>query len=193
MEAQAGGRYIRYMTRAAAVDLHKPKVEYFDIAELTNTDPKGNVRLVEESRLEPFGLYMARPAPGHPNFHYLESWFLPALSLRATIFHFTHEERWDQDYYLDIGEFGPGADGRWRSVDHYLDILVRTGRSSVLLDVDELLAAHAAGYLDSATAEHAVSVAKAAIEGIASHGHSFENWLAAQDITLDWKHPPNPA
>ncbi|WP_199742947.1 DUF402 domain-containing protein [Nocardia stercoris] len=172
--------------------MHKPKVEYFDLAALTNTDPKGNVRQVEEYRLEPFGLYMARPAPGHPNFHYLESWFLPGLSLRATIFHFTQQERWDQDYYLDIGEFGPDGDGHWRSVDHYLDILVRTGRTSVLLDVDELLAAHAAGYLDAAAAERAVNVATTAIEGIASHGHSFENWLAAQGITLDWKQPPKP-
>ena len=28
----------------------------------------------------------------------------------------------------------------WRSVDHYLDILVRTGQETELLDVDELAA-----------------------------------------------------
>jgi predicted RNA-binding protein associated with RNAse of E/G family len=171
-------------TQAPAV--HRPKVEYFDIAELTNTDPKGFVRQVERYHVEPWGLYMARTAD-HPEFHYLESWFLPTLSLRATVFHYTPAHRRDQDYYIDIGDFGEVAPGRWRSIDHYLDLTVRTGRDIELLDVDELLTAHAACYLTLSQAQRAIEVATTAIAGIAAHGYNFERWVEkTQGVTLTW-------
>ncbi|MBF6174319.1 DUF402 domain-containing protein [Nocardia blacklockiae] len=174
------------MSEAPVVDLHRPKVEYFDLAALTNTDPKGFVRPVERYHEEPWGLYMARTAD-HPQFHYLESWLLPRVSLRATVFHYHPDHERDQDYYLDIGEFGPVDAGTWKSVDHYLDIVVRTGRDAELLDIDELLAAHAAGYLDLPAAQRAVETALAAIDGIASHGYDFERWLRSLDIRLSWR------
>ncbi|AHH17292.1 hypothetical protein NONO_c24970 [Nocardia nova SH22a] len=174
------------MTQGHTVDLHRPKVEYFDLAESTNTDPKGFVRPVETFHVEPWGLYMARTAD-HPEFHYLESWLLPELSLRASIFHFRPAIDRDQDYYLDIGDFGPSGPHTWTSVDHYLDIVVRRAREAVLLDVDELLAAHAAGYLTAAQAQRAVEAATVAIDGIASHGYDFEAWLRSRGITLGWR------
>ncbi|MBU3066860.1 DUF402 domain-containing protein [Nocardia sp. NEAU-G5] len=174
------------MTQAPAVHLHRPKVEYFDIGELTNTDPKGFVRTVERYHVEPWGLYMARTAD-HTEFRYLESWFLPSVSLRATVFHYTPAHNRDQDYYIDVGDFAEVSPGRWRSIDHYLDLTVRTGRDVELLDVDELLAAHAAGYLTLAEAQHAIEVATTAIDGIAAHGHNFERWITeAHGITLTW-------
>ncbi|MFF3570284.1 DUF402 domain-containing protein [Nocardia jiangxiensis] len=174
------------MTQVPAVHLHRPKVEYFDVGELTNTDPKGFVRTVERYHVEPWGLYMARTAD-HPEFHYLESWILPAVSLRATVFHYTPAHRRDQDYYIDIGEFAEIEPGRWRSIDHYLDLVVRTGRDVRLLDVDELLAAHAAGYLGPVQAQQAIEVATTAIDGIARHGHDFGSWIEeSQGITLTW-------
>jgi predicted RNA-binding protein associated with RNAse of E/G family len=175
------------MTEADVVHIHPPKVEHFNLAELTNTDPKGNLRQVEEYDVRPWGLYMARPAPDHPTFHFLESWFLPELGLRATIFHFHPGREHDQDYYLDIGEFGEVGPKLWRSVDHYLDILVRTGRETELLDVDELLQAHAAGLIGPDDARLAVERATATIDGIAAHGRSLENWLATFGITLTWR------
>ena len=39
------------------------------------------------------------------------------------------------------------ATGRWRTEDHYLDLVVRTGVGTELLDVDELLDAHRHGLL----------------------------------------------
>ncbi|MBL1077976.1 DUF402 domain-containing protein [Nocardia sp. 2] len=174
------------MTQAPAVHLHRPKVEYFNVDERTNVDPKGFVRPVERYQVEPWGLYMARHSD-HPEFHYIESWLLPTLSLRATVFHFTPADLRDQDYYLDIGEFAQVDTVTWRSVDHYLDLVVRTGREVELLDVDELLAAHAAGYLDPAQAQRAIETATATIDGIAAHGHSFESWLGAQGIELTWR------
>jgi len=46
------------------------------------------VRAVDEYAVRPWGLYLARPTPGRAQFHYLESWLLPSIGLRATIFHF---------------------------------------------------------------------------------------------------------
>ncbi|WP_459545378.1 ribonuclease FAU-1 family protein [Nocardia sp. X0981] len=173
------------MTEAATVHVHRPKVEYFDIAELTNTDPKGFVRDVERYHLEPWGLYMARTAD-HAQFHYLESWLLPELHLRATVFHFRPAHRRDQDYYLDIGDFGEVGPKKWRAEDHYLDLVVRTGRGTELMDVDELLAAHTAGLLDTRTAERAVATATRAIDGIAAHNYDFLAWTASLDMPLTW-------
>ena len=93
------------------------------------------VRAVDEYRVEPWGLYMARTSD-HRQFHYLESWIIPRLGIRASIFHYHPEHRRDQDFYVDIGEFTSGA--VWRSIDHYLDLVVRTGREVELLDVDEI-------------------------------------------------------
>ncbi|WP_067697475.1 DUF402 domain-containing protein [Nocardia jejuensis] len=174
------------MTQASAVDLHRPKVEYFNVDDLTNIDPKGFVRQVEQYRVEPWGLYMARTSD-HPEFHYIESWLLPSLSIRVTVFQFTPAHLRDQDYYVDIGEYAQVGPKKWKSVDHYLDLVVRTGREVELLDVDELLAAHAAGYLDLGEAQRAIETSTATIDGIAAHGHSLEAWMASHGITLTWK------
>ncbi|MFR9753563.1 DUF402 domain-containing protein [Nocardia sp. 004] len=173
------------MAQAPIVDVHRPKVEYFDITELTNTDPKGYVRPVDRYHVESWGLYMARSSD-HPQFHYLESWLLPKLFLRATVFHYHAAHRRDQDYYLDVGEFTMITPQKWKSVDHYLDIIVRSARDTQLLDVDELLAAHATGLLTLTEAEAAVQHANAAIDGIAAHGHTLEGWLESMGITLTW-------
>lgn len=174
------------MTQASTVHVHPPKVEYFDIAARTNTDPKGFVRPVEVYREQPWGLYMARRSD-HPNFHYLESWVLPEVSLRVTRFHHNPGvDRW-QDIYVDIGEFTRESATLWRSIDHYLDLLVRTGRDVRLVDVDELLLAHADGLVDTAQAQAAIEHATAAIDGIAANGYSIETWLATLGMTLTWR------
>ncbi|KAA0021080.1 DUF402 domain-containing protein [Antrihabitans cavernicola] len=167
------------------VHVHAPKVETFDVAAMTNTDPKGFVRQVEEYRLEPWGLYMARPSD-HPTFHYLESWLLPSLGIRVSVFHYLPEFRRDQDFYVDIGEFTAG-DTVWTSVDHYLDLVIRSGQDTELLDVDELLDARVAGLLDAKTAQGAIECAAAAIDGIAAHGYLLEGWLASQGVQLSWR------
>ena len=95
-------------------DLHPPKREIFDVPAMTNTDNKGFVRPVDRYEETAFGLYMSRTAD-HPRFSHLESWLLPALGLRANIFHFVDGHRTGQRLYLDIGRFqGPDTDGRWQ-------------------------------------------------------------------------------
>lgn len=166
------------------VHVHKPKVEYFDIEARTNTDPKGFVREVEQYRVEPWGLYMALTADHHA-FHYLESWLIPSLGLRATIFHYYPEHRRDQNYYVDLGEFtiGPTV---WKSVDHYLDLVVRSGRDVELLDLDELLEARTAGLITTDEAHKAIEQAFVAVDGMASHDHRLEPWLESRGIALTW-------
>lgn len=174
-----------YVPTIDAVPAHRPKIEYFNITERTNTDPKGFVRPVDHYRREPWGLYMARTAD-HPQFHYLESWIIPDLGIRASIFHFHPYHERDQDHYIDIGDFAPGPDV-WRSEDHYLDLVVRTGRETELLDVDELISATVHGYISPRTADRAVQRAVAAVDGIAAHGHDMDAWLASKGMPVNWR------
>jgi predicted RNA-binding protein associated with RNAse of E/G family len=144
------------------------------------------VRAVDEYLLRPWGLYVARPTPGRAQFHYLESWLLPSVGLRATVFHFNPGFERDHDYYLDVGDYTPGPDA-WHSEDHYLDIEVRTGTGAVLADVDELLEAVRHGLLTPEVAERAVRRAVAAVDGLARTGYDLTRWLADNGMELTWR------
>jgi len=144
------------------------------------------VRPVDDYVLQPWGLYLARPTPGREQFHYLESWLLPALGLRATVFHVNPGHERGHDYYLDVGEYTPG-DGVWHSRDHYLDIEVRTGVGAELADVDELLEAVRGGQLTPEVAERAVRRAAAALDGLARNGYDLGRWLAGEGMNLTWR------
>lgn len=168
------------------VSIHPPKRETFDLVARTNTDPKGIVRAVEEYRLEPWGLYMARPAPGRAQFHYLESWLLPSMGLRATVFHFNPGHERDQDYYLDVSAITVG-EGRWQTEDHYLDLAVKTGHRTDLLDIDELLAAHRQGLVSTEVAESALATAVSTVAALAAHGHDLGAWLSEAGMELRWR------
>ncbi|MGE5695624.1 MAG: DUF402 domain-containing protein [Candidatus Sericytochromatia bacterium] len=165
--------------------MHPPKRETFDLLARTNTDPKGIVRAVDLYRLEAWGLYMARPTPGRAQFHYLESWLLPALGLRVNVFHFNAGHERDEDYYLDVCDIAPGEDV-WRTEDHYLDLVHRTGQGAELVDVDELLDAHRLGLLSSQTAERAIRRAVHAVQGLSEHEHRLDRWLEGHGIQLTW-------
>lgn len=144
------------------------------------------MRAVDVYTVEPWGLYMARPTPGRAQFHYLESWLLPSLGLRASIFHFNPGHERDQDYYLDIGRFTAGPTS-WHSEDHYLDLVLRTGIGVELCDVDELLTAVRHGLLSPDIAEDAVQTAAATIDGLAGHGYDLDRWLAGNGMALTWR------
>ena len=144
------------------------------------------MRDVDVYTVRPWGLYMARPTPERKQFHYLESWLIPTLGLRVSIFHFNPGYERDQDYYLDVGRFA--VEGQvWSAEDHYLDLVVRTGRGIDLLDVDELLAAVRDGLVTPQTGEQAVRTAAETIDGLARHGYDLERWLANREIALTWR------
>lgn len=176
------------MNTDAAVDdgaIHPPKHESFDPAAMTNTDPKGFVRAVEEFREEPFGLYLYRRSD-HPTFHAIESWVLPELGLRASIFYFTPGHERDQRVYLDVVKTWR-EDGVWHTEDWYLDLLEHPGRPVELIDVDELLAAATAELIAPEDAERAILIATRAIAGVSAHGHSVDAWLAAEGAPVTWR------
>ncbi|MBS1693146.1 MAG: DUF402 domain-containing protein [Actinobacteria bacterium] len=166
--------------------MHAPKHETFDLVGRTNTDPKGVLRAVDVYTVEPWGLYMARPTPGREQFHYLESWLLPSLNLRATIFHFNPGHERDQDFYLDVGRYTPGPTA-WHAEDHYLDLVVRTGAATQLCDIDELFTAVRHGLLTPEDGEQAVRSAVAAVDGLARHGYDLHQWLQTGGMTLSWR------
>lgn len=174
-------------------NLHPPKREIFDIPAMTNTDNKGFVRPVVEYRTTDYGLYMSRTAD-HPRFSHLESWLLPRLGLRASIFHFVDGYRTGQRLYLDVGEFsGPDRDGRWHATDWYLDLVDVPGKPLQLVDVDELFDAHAAGLLRRHDCVAAVEIATVALTGAAGRGDDVAQWLDDQvGEPLTWLDRPNP-
>jgi len=169
------------------VSVHPPKTEVFDIAAMTNTDPKGFVRPVDEYRLEEFGLYMARPVVGHPDLAYFQSWLLPRLGLRVNRWGWHPGATPDCDFYIDVVDIETGP--AWRTTDLYLDILVRTGQDQQLLDTDETLAALGAGLIDRAAAERAFGRAFEAVDGIAAAQRDVDAWLAGQGIAVTWRCP----
>jgi predicted RNA-binding protein associated with RNAse of E/G family len=143
------------------------------------------VRAVDVYTVKPWGLYMARPTPGRQQFRYLESWLLPSLGLRATVFHFNPGYEQDHDYYLDIGDYTAGPTV-WHSEDHYLDLLLRDGVGAELTDVDELLDAVRHGLLTPEVAEHAIQQAVGAVDGLARHGYDLGRWLGDRGMNLTW-------
>lgn len=129
---------------------------------------------------------MARPAPGRAQFHYIESWLLPSLNLRATVFHFNPGYERDQDYYLDIGQYTVDGD-RWHGEDHYLDLVVRTGRDVQLTDAEELLTAVAAGLLSVDAGERAIHTAVATVDALARHDYELDRWLSGIGMSVVWR------
>ncbi|MEU4672544.1 DUF402 domain-containing protein [Amycolatopsis sp. NPDC023774] len=170
-------------------DVHPPKVESFDPAAGVNVDPKGIERQVEEFRTEPFGLYLARPAPGREQFRYLESWLLPGLGLRITDFWFNPGHERDQTFYLDVVRVRREGT-RWFSTDLYLDLVLKDKVAVRVIDSDELLAAVSAGLLPQAEGEYALETAYATVEGLAAHGYDLAAWLSTKDITATWRRYP---
>lgn len=166
--------------------MHPPKRETFDLRARTNTDPKGIVRAVDDYVVRPWGLYLARPTPGRAQFHYLESWLIPSLGLRATVFHYNPGHERDHDFYLDVGEYTPGP-RQWTSEDHYLDLEVRNHVGVDLADVDELLDAVRHGLLTPEVGELAVQRATHAVEGLARNDYDLNSWLAGEGMQLDWR------
>jgi hypothetical protein len=166
--------------------VHSPKTETFDVAAGTNTDPKGFVRSVEEYRVEPYGLYLSRAMDGHPSLAWVDSWLLPELGIRVTDwwFHPGHER--DQDFYIDIVDVTRDGDV-WRTVDHYLDIVVRTGRDAQVIDLDEYVEAVAHGVLDPAAAQRALAASHRTVDALAAHGYDVDAWFAARGTPLTWR------
>ncbi|SDC19230.1 DUF402 domain-containing protein [Actinokineospora iranica] len=166
-------------------EVHPPKVEVFDVAAMTNTDPKGYVRKVDRYRETEHGLYMARPVKGHQRIAYFESLLLPEPGLRVSKWRGRPGVDLGHDFYVDVVDVTGGP--VWRTVDLYLDVLVRTGRDLWVEDSDELLAAFRAGLIDLATTQRAMERAHHAVDGIARAAYDVDRWLAGLGIPAPWR------
>ncbi|EWC59929.1 hypothetical protein UO65_4789 [Actinokineospora spheciospongiae] len=167
-------------------EVHPPKVELFDPAARTNTDPKGFVRAVDAYRETPEGLFMARPVDGHPRIAYFQSLLLPELGLRVSKWRPRPGVDLGHDFYLDVVDISVDDRSAWRTVDLYLDVLVRTGRDVRVEDTDELLAAFRTGLLDSSTVQRAMERTYRAVDGIAHSSYDVDAWLVTLGITPPW-------
>lgn len=74
----------------------------------------------------------------------------------------------------------------WRSVDHYLDLVLRTGREVRIADTDELMAAVRDGLLAPEDADRAVRRAVTAVDGLARNGYDLHRWLSGYGMELEW-------
>lgn len=167
------------------IHVHRPKIDLYDLAAMTNTDPKGVVRAVDHYRETGFGLYMARPLDGHPDIAYFRTWLLPAHGLKIGRWLPRPGGRLDHDVYIDLADVERGP--VWRTVDLYLDVLVHDGTGLRVLDTDELLAARTAGHLDDTTAQRVLERVYGVVEGITAAGYDVERWLrSAFKIALTW-------
>ena len=177
------------------VDIHPPKQETFDVQARTNTDPKGFVRPVDEYRVVGDALYMARPSD-HPRFGYLESWLIPRLDVRVSIFHFRPGARGSlagQQLYVDIAQISRehGTDGSvddgatWHTTDLYIDVVTYRGNRWEVLDLDELGGALTRGYIDTPTADRALASAQRLVTGMLDAG-GVAPWLAREGVQLTW-------
>ena len=178
------------------VDLHPVKSETFLVPERINIDPKGFKRAVDTYTETDFGLYMARGAD-HPDFGYLESWLLPELNLRVSIFHFRDKDKSDSstsgttrsDYYVDIVDIAVDTandTSTWHTRDLYVDLSCVMGEPVDVLDIDELAASTSAGIITADEAERAIEATLTAVDGITRHDDNILEWLTAQGYPLTW-------
>lgn len=187
--------------------MHPVKQETFATECGINIDPKGFHRMVDTYNETKFGLYMARGAD-HPQFGYLESWLLPDLSLRVSIFHYRPGYERPQDYYIDIVDISKVDINKqaavsstipqsvstetthtWHTRDLYVDIVSLTGQQVDVLDIDELAEATAEGLISAEDAEQAIEATLRAVEGITRHNDSVLAWLDALNIPISWADP----
>lgn len=166
--------------------MHPPKTASFDVPARINIDTKGCPRTVEEYRVTPFGLYMSRAMVDRPTSHWMQSWLLPELGICVTDWWWNPGHERDQDFYLDVCDIVRDGE-RWLLTDHYLDIVVRSGRGAEVIDVDEFVGAVACGVLAPAAAEAAMRRTHRVVDGLAAHGHDLDAWLGSLGVTLTWR------
>lgn len=168
-------------------DLHPVKEETFAISEMTNIDPKGFTREVDTYRVMPTPrgdvLYMARTTPGHPRFHYLESWLVPHLAIRVNKFHFFEGISPTQDLYIDIALIDNSDADVWHTKDIYIDVVTHHGSRIQMLDLDELGEAISAGVVALDDVHAGLTSAQRVMDGIYLHG-SARMWLEQEGVQL---------
>lgn len=145
---------------------------------------------MQEYRPTPHGLFVSRAFVDHPRIRHWEAHLLPSLSLVVCRYDF-HRER-EHDFYLDIAQIHE-QDGLWEVRDFYLDIVVHAGLGAEILDTDELLGGHGAGYLSDQELYRAVTVAHATLADLRRARYDLGEWAAFHGLELSWRSVPGSA
>lgn len=168
------------------MDLHPVKVETFDVESLLNVDPKGFERVVDVYEPHDWGLYMARGAD-HPRFGYLESWLLPGVHLRVNIFHFRKGENSGQRLYIDVAKINREG-SLWTTRDLFVDFVTYDDGHMDILDLDELVGAQAAGFIEQSEAYLAFDTSVALLAGVREYDGDVQAWLHRLGMPSTWAH-----
>jgi len=162
------------------------KTERHDVAARQHHTNTG-VRPVHTYREHPHGLFVARDFLAHPRIRHWQAHLLPGLGVVICRYDF-HGVR-EHDYYIDVATVTRQGD-LWTVRDHYLDLLVHSGIAAEIVDTDELLAAHGAGFIADCEFRYAVAVAHGVLSGLARARYSMADWLAAEGVALEWQSTP---
>lgn len=158
------------------------KTERHDVlARLHHTNT--GVRPVHTYREHPHGLFVARDFVAHPRIRHWQANLLPALGLVVCRYDF-HGPR-EHDYYIDIATITRSGD-LWSVRDHYLDVIVHDGIAAEIVDTEELLAAHGAGFIGDGELHHAVATAHRVLSGLARARYNVPEWLGEQRVEVEW-------
>ncbi|GAA3687180.1 hypothetical protein GCM10022267_87570 [Lentzea roselyniae] len=141
--------------------VHERRSSVLDLVTGRYLTPRGAEVPVDRIERRDGALFFAVPEADNPRLQTLECWVLPSRRLRVC--------RWtlapdatvtdaDFDYYVDFCQVESVAD-RFVMVDDYVDIKVWQGRRLVVDDVDELIAALGAGFIEPREAQVAVETA----------------------------------
>lgn len=158
------------------------KTERHDVAVREHHTNTG-IRPVHTYREHAYGLFVARDFVGHPRIRHWQAHLLPALGVVVCRYDF-HGAR-EHDYYIDIATVTRQGD-LWTVRDHYLDVIVHDGIAAEIVDTDELLAAHEAGFIGACDLHRAVTTAHRVLSGLARARYSVPGWLSGQGVAVDW-------
>ncbi|WP_216328640.1 DUF402 domain-containing protein [Deinococcus aestuarii] len=162
------------------------KTERHDVAggqHHTNT----GVRPVHTYREHQHGLFVARDFVAHPRIRAWQAHLLPKIGVQVCRYDF-HGAR-EHDYYIDVATITREGD-LWTVRDHYLDVIVHDGMAAEIVDTDELLAAHEAGYIGADELCRAVATAHRVVSGLVRARYSVPEWLAGQGVRVEWASAP---
>lgn len=167
---------------ALTPNAHPIKIEKHDT--LTHLHHTNNgVRQVMLYRETPHGLFVARPFDNHPRIRFWQAHLLPEQHLVVCKYDFHgHNEH---DYYMDIAQIA--KEGHlWTVRDLYLDLVLHDGLHAEIVDTDELLDSHQAGYITAGDVHRSVAVAHHTLSGLARARYSLSDWASTQGLELEW-------
>ncbi|RJF71026.1 DUF402 domain-containing protein [Deinococcus cavernae] len=186
---------VAFPPKAPPVTPHPVKTERHDTRNRTHHTNTG-VRPVHTYRPEPHGLFVSRPFQGHPRIRHWQAHLLPTHNLVVCHYDFHHQR--EHDYYLDVALISV-QDDLWTVRDLYLDVVLREGHSAVIVDTDELIAGHAAGFITHTELHLALEVAHHTLSALSAAQFNLHTWATSQGVQLDWDAPhgegapPSPA